>query len=91
MKSCAEEILGRHTFKTEQSPEKLDLLAVIADREFEDQSDKTLERELRETAAEILRLKRAEEGLLIEREMREAERQKDDAKIAALIQRLRDL
>lgn len=91
LKSCAEEILGRHTFKTEQSPEKLDLLAVIADREFEDQSDKTLERELRETAAEILRLKRAEEGLLIEREMREAERQKDDAKIAALIQRLRDL
>lgn len=90
-KSRAEELLGRHALKNEHAPETLDLLAVIADREFSDQSDATIERELGDTAAQIRQIKLSEERQAIEREMRDAERRKDDAKITELILRLRDL
>ncbi|MBI4138834.1 DNA primase [Candidatus Uhrbacteria bacterium] len=88
----AESLIGDGTpFTLNPTPEELDVLAVIADREFEDQSTDVLERELHSTCSALRLAYHAKRRERLERDMRDAERANDREKIAEILSALKEL
>jgi DNA primase len=91
LQALAESILGVYNPPNETSPDLLNYLVILGDREFEDQSLPIMERELR-TAAQALRddfvsLDRQR----LEQEMRDAERAGDHDRIRQLLAQFHSL
>ena len=85
LSTLAQQRLGEYYAAQSPSEELLNLLAVVADREFQDQSIETLGRELESICERMLRLKQAERGASLEQQMRDAELAGDTARIQELI------
>ncbi len=83
----AEQSLQGYTFTLTTSEEVANYLAILADREFQDQSLDGLRRELEQTCALLRHAWIAEQRLQLEQEMRAAERLGDVDKISQLISR----
>lgn len=91
LQALAESLLGEYYLAISSDVEHLNYLAVLADREFQDQSLDALRRELENDCAtlrgDFLTVKRAQ----LEQEMRDAERTGDTARIAELIAQFNSL
>ncbi len=84
LQTLAKSILRDYYLPTTPQSELLNYLAVLADREFQDQSLEALGRDLEETCRKILELTLTEMRTSLEQDMREAERTGDQSRINEL-------
>lgn len=87
----AESLLPSYDLPAQFSPDLLNYLAVLADREFQDQSDDALRAELERTCGLLRDLVVAERRTRLEQEMRDAERAGDTARISELLAQFQSL
>lgn len=85
LEQLAQDTMGEYYSAQSPSDDLLNILAIFADREFQDQSLDTLRRELEFTAARLRDARMAAHRSLLEQQMREAEIAGDDAKIRELL------
>lgn len=85
LRPLAQERLGRYPLADPAREDLSQYLAILADREFEDQSLETLSADLEKTCADLRELMLKKERETLEQEMRDAERVGDHAKIASLL------
>ena len=85
LSALAQELLGAYSIAQSPSEDLLNILAVFADREFQDQSLEALRRELEQTCARLRDLQVAKHGASLEQQMRDAELVGDSAKISELL------
>lgn len=91
LEPLAQEQLGTYTLAQTKDPDFLNYLTILADREFEDQSLDTLEKEL-QIAISALRVDDVSHvRQRLEQEMRDAERIGDHAKISELLEQFNRL
>ncbi|MFA5935303.1 MAG: DNA primase [Patescibacteria group bacterium] len=84
LRALAQERLARYPLAEPEREDLSNYLAILADREFEDQSLDTLTKDLEKTATDLHELLLKQECERLEQEMRDAERLGDTARINAL-------
>lgn len=85
LEALAREMIGEYYSAQSPSEELLNILAVFADREFQDQSLDALRRELEQTCQRLRDILVTDQRSTLEQQMREAEIAGDDAKIRDLL------
>lgn len=85
LSALAQEIMGEYHWAQSPSEELFNILALFADREFQDQSLEALRRELETACTRLRDLRVTDMRSSLEQQMREAEIAGDDAKIRDLI------
>lgn len=91
LEALARDILGEYYDAQSPSEDLLNLLAVFADREFQDQSLDALRRELEQTCARLHDLRDTDRRSSLEQQMRDAELAGDVAKITELLAQFNNL
>jgi DNA primase len=91
LRPLAQERLGRYPVPEPARGDLSNYLAILADREFEDQSLAVLTEDLEKTCADLHELLLKQERETLEQEMRDAERVGDQAKIAELLTQFNQL
>jgi len=91
LRPLAQERLGRYPLAEPAREDLSNYLAILADREFEDQSLDVLSKDLEKTAADLHELLLKKERETLEQEMRDAERIGDTAKISVLLTQFNQL
>lgn len=91
LRPLAQERLARYPLAEPVREDLSSYLAIVADREFEDQSLKTLTEDLEKTATDLYGLCLKQERERLEQEMRDAERVGDHAKITELLAKFNEL
>ncbi|MBU1448811.1 toprim domain-containing protein, partial [Patescibacteria group bacterium] len=91
LKSLAESILAMYPLRQEGDSDISQYLAILADREFEDQSPSKLQEELTTSATALRDEFLTQEGRRLELEMREAELAGDTVRINELLTQYRSL
>jgi DNA primase len=91
LRPLAQERLGRYPLAEPAREDLSNYLAILADREFEDQSLDALSKDLEKTAADLHELLLKKERETLEQEMRDAERIGDTARISVLLTQFNQL
>lgn len=91
LRPLAQERLGRYPVPEPARGDLSTYFAILADREFEDQSLTALTADLEKTCADLHELLLKQERESLEQEMRDAERIGDQAKIAELLSQFNQL
>jgi hypothetical protein len=91
LRPLAQDRLARYPLAEPAREDLSNYLAIVADREFEDQSLKVLTEDLEKTVADLYEIRLKQERERLEQEMRDAERIGDHAKITSLLARFNEL
>lgn len=91
LRPLAQDRLARYPLAEPARGDLSNYLAIVADREFEDQSLKTLTEDLEKTVTDLYQLRLRQEREHLEQEMRDAERIGDHAKITTLLATFNEL
>ncbi len=91
LSSLADSILGEYYRSIPQNVEHLDYLAILADREFQDQSSKALRLELKSDCTALQNIMVSMRRANLEAEMRDAERTGNAAQIEKLLAQFDEL
>jgi hypothetical protein len=91
LRAVAESIVTWYPLAHQTDPDLSNYLAILADREFEDQSPAAMEQELRTVAAALRDEHVSRERQRLEEEMRDAERTGDQARIRSLLAQFHSL
>lgn len=91
LEPLAKNLLKSYTLPLNTNAEQTNYLAILADREFEDQSSAALQKELEIVCAILYNEHRSRERRRLEQEMRQAENQNDAERIQNLLTQFNNL
>ncbi|MEO5927373.1 MAG: DNA primase [Patescibacteria group bacterium] len=91
LRPLAQDRLARYPLAEPAREDLSNYLAIVADREFEDQSLKVLTEDLEKTVTDLYEIRLRREREHLEQEMRDAERVGDHAKITELLGKFNEL